>query len=180
MNNSCNKIRYIEVILDDELIRHLQVQAALPELKKAHGCALWVSSGASSKAYAAWGAYGTSKAAVESISAHFALEEPEITSVAISPGRVDTDMQKLIRETGKNVMDDKDYTGFASAYEQGQLLKPEQPAHVMARFVANPDRGLSGKSFKYETSHHAIDAGEYNQLTTRRWQASQLHAYQDS
>ncbi|KAL2754021.1 hypothetical protein ACRALDRAFT_1062991 [Sodiomyces alcalophilus JCM 7366] len=136
------------------------VKAALPELRKSKGSVVWVSSGAAAKAYTAWGAYGSSKAAMESISAHLAVEEPDITSIAVWPGRVDTDMQRVIREDGKDAMDANDHSGFSSAFEQGQLLKPEQPGHVMAKFVVNPDHSLSGKAL--------------------RWQASELGAYQDA
>ncbi|KAM9883300.1 hypothetical protein VD0002_g1645 [Verticillium dahliae] len=135
------------------------VQAALPELRKSKGSVLWVSSGAATKAYTAWGAYGSSKAAMDHISAHLAVEEPDITTVAVTPGRVDTDMQKLIREGGKDAMNAKDHSAFSSAYDNGELVKPEQPGHVMARFVIDPDHSLTGKVLK--------------------WQASELAAYQD-
>lgn len=135
------------------------MQAALPELRKSKGSVLWVSSGAATKAYTAWGAYGSSKAAMDHISAHLAVEEPDITTVAVTPGRVDTDMQKLIREGGKDAMNAKDHSAFSSAYDNGELVKPEQPGHVMARFVIDPDHSLTGKVLK--------------------WQASELAAYQD-
>ncbi|KAM0326203.1 hypothetical protein ACHAQA_006800 [Verticillium albo-atrum] len=135
------------------------VKAALPELRKSKGTILWVSSGAATKAYTAWGAYGSSKAAMDHISAHLAVEEPDITSVAVTPGRVDTDMQKLIREGGKDAMDAQDHSSFSSAFDKGELFKPEQPGHVMARFVADPDHSLTGRVLK--------------------WQASELAAYQD-
>ncbi|KAM0495215.1 hypothetical protein ACHAP6_001751 [Verticillium nonalfalfae] len=135
------------------------VQAALPELRRSKGSVLWVSSGAATKAYTAWGAYGSSKAAMDHISAHLAVEEPDITTVAVTPGRVDTDMQKLIREGGKDAMNAKDHSAFSSAYDNGELVKPEQPGHVMARFVIDPDHSLTGKVLK--------------------WQASELAAYQD-
>lgn len=131
-----------------DMVDYLQVKAALPELKKTKGCALWVSSGAATAAYTAWGAYGSAKAAMNQVSAHFAVENPEITSVAMSPGRVDTDMQKLIREDGKSAMAESDYTSFAGAYTEGKLVKPEQPGNVMARFVVDPDHALSGKLVK--------------------------------
>lgn len=123
-------------------------KAALKELRQSKGCILWVSSGAAVKQYAAWDSYGSSKAAVNSITAHLALEEPEITSVAIAPGRVNTDMQGVLRSAGKDTMDKAQYETFTDAYEKGALLKPEQPGHVMAKFVANPSKGLSGKFFK--------------------------------
>ncbi|EFQ32777.1 short chain dehydrogenase [Colletotrichum graminicola M1.001] len=136
------------------------VQASLLELRKARGCVLWVSSGAATGAYAAWGAYGTSKAAMNHLSAHLAVEEPDITSIAIGPGRVDTDMQKLIRETGSGHMADDDHASFVSAFDKGELFKPEQPGNVMARFVVKPQHDLSGKYLK--------------------WQAGELSAYQDA
>lgn len=73
------------------------------------------------------------------------MEEPDITSVAIQPGRVNTDMQALIRSTGKGVMDDAAYATFVDAYDDDSLLKPEQPGNVIARVVANPSKELSGK-----------------------------------
>ncbi|CRK45959.1 hypothetical protein BN1723_006800 [Verticillium longisporum] len=133
------------------------VQAALPELRKSKGSVLWVSSGAATKAYTAWGAYGSSKAAMDHISAHLAVEEPDITTVAVTPGRVDTDMQKLIREGGKDAMNAKDHSAFSSAYDSGELVKPEQPGHVMARFVIDPDHSLTGKLEERESPLGDID-----------------------
>ncbi|CCF46522.1 short-chain dehydrogenase [Colletotrichum higginsianum] len=136
------------------------VQASLQELRKSQGCVLWVSSGAATGAYAAWGAYGTSKAAMNHLSAHLAVEEPDITSIAISPGRVDTAMQKVIRDAGGGHMAEKDHSSFVSAFDKGELFKPEQPGNVMARFVVNPEHNLSGMFIK--------------------WQAGELSAYQDA
>ncbi|EGX91094.1 short-chain dehydrogenase/reductase, putative [Cordyceps militaris CM01] len=120
-------------------------KAALPELRKTKGCIVWVSSGAAAKTYQAWGGYGSSKAAINSLSGHLAIEEKDITSIAIQPGRVDTDMQQLIRDTGSNTMDKAVYDTFVQAKESGGLLKPEQPGNVIARFVASPSKELSGK-----------------------------------
>ncbi|XWW98358.1 hypothetical protein V2A60_006358 [Cordyceps javanica] len=120
-------------------------KAALPELRKSKGCIVWVSSGAAVKTYQGWGGYGSSKAAINSLSSHLASEERDITSVAIQPGRVDTDMQQLIRDTGSNTMDKAVYDTFVQAKEKGELLKPEQPGNVIARFVASPSKELSGK-----------------------------------
>jgi NAD(P)-dependent dehydrogenase (short-subunit alcohol dehydrogenase family) len=48
-------------------------------------------------AYSGWSAYSASKAAINSLSQSLALEEPSITSLAIRPGVVDTEMQNDIR-----------------------------------------------------------------------------------
>lgn len=124
-----------------------QAQAGIKELRKTKGCLLWVSSGAATKNYVGWDSYGSSKAAINSVSGHIAIEEPDITSVAIAPGRVNTEMQGVLRAEGKDTMDETQYQGFVDAFNSGALLKPEQPGHVMARFVASPRKELSGKFF---------------------------------
>lgn len=126
----------------------MQAQRAIPEIRKTKGCIMWVSSGAARNAYQGWSAYASSKAAVNSLSTCLAFEEKDITSVTIEPGRVDTDMQKHIRSFGKDSMDKSQHDNFIQAFEQGQLLKPEQPGHVIARFVAEPDKTLSGQNLK--------------------------------
>ncbi|KAH7013645.1 hypothetical protein EDB80DRAFT_710597 [Ilyonectria destructans] len=126
-------------------------KAGLDELRKSKGCIVWVSSGAAAKAYAAWGSYGSGKAVYNSVSSHIAVEEPDIISVAIAPGRVDTEMQGVLRSEGKDTMDKSQYDTFTEAFEKGTLLKPEQPGHVMAKFVANPLRELTGKAFSWNS-----------------------------
>lgn len=73
-----------------------------------------------------------------------AVEEPVVTTVAIRPGVVDTEMQVEVR--GHNsVMDEKDTDKFRSLFEKGELLKPEQPGDVMAKLAVGAGRELSGK-----------------------------------
>ncbi|QPG96747.1 hypothetical protein C2857_005155 [Epichloe festucae Fl1] len=126
-------------------------QAAIPEIRKTKGCILWVSSGAARRAYQGWSAYGSSKAALNSLSTHLAFEEKDITSVAVEPGRVDTDMQGQIRSSGQDSMDRTQYDTFIDAFERGQLLKPEQPGNVIARFVARPNKDLSGHNLSWNS-----------------------------
>lgn len=108
---------------------------------------MWISSGTVSLTFAAWGAYSSSKCALNSLSAHISLEEPDVTSVTIEPGRVDTDLQADIRAAGKDAMDQAVYENFIDVHKTGELLKPEQPAKVIANFVSNPAKELSGKDF---------------------------------
>jgi NAD(P)-dependent dehydrogenase (short-subunit alcohol dehydrogenase family) len=125
-------------------------KAGLIELRKTKGSIVWVSSGAANKPYTAWGTYGSSKAAINHLSAHFATEEQDITSITIAPGRVNTEMQAVLRAQGKDTMAKAQYDTFVEAFEQGTLLKPEQPGNVIAGFVAEPSKELSGKSLKYD------------------------------
>ncbi|CAK7203775.1 hypothetical protein SEUCBS139899_006522 [Sporothrix eucalyptigena] len=121
-------------------------KAAIPELRKTSGRIVIISSGASLKGYASWGAYGSSKAAANSLVQHLAVEEPAITSVAVAPGRVDTDMQKDIREQGVlGGMDPKVYATFVDAFEAGELNPPEKPSEVIAKLALEAKHELSGK-----------------------------------
>lgn len=71
-------------------------------------------------------------------------EEPEITTVSIRPGVVDTDMQVEVRGH-RSVMDGKDVEKFRTLFEEGKLLKPEQPGNVMGRLAVGAREELSGK-----------------------------------
>lgn len=121
-----------------------QLKESIPALRKSKGCVVWVSSGASVKCYAAWGAYGSSKAAAHSITGHLAVEEPDITSISIHPGRVDTDMQRVIREDGSEMNPDV-LEEFTNTFHKGKLLTAEDVAETYARFVVNPQRDLTGQ-----------------------------------
>ncbi|KAG5459558.1 MAG: hypothetical protein BJ554DRAFT_28, partial [Olpidium bornovanus] len=78
----------------------LLTQKALPHLRKQRGRVVMVSSGAANKAYVGWSAYCCSKAALNMLTENLAAEEPEIASVAVRPGVVETEMQKIIRDSG--------------------------------------------------------------------------------
>jgi NAD(P)-dependent dehydrogenase (short-subunit alcohol dehydrogenase family) len=116
-------------------------------LRKTKGCVVWVSSGASLSHYGAWGAYGSSKAAANSISGHLAVEEPDIISLAIAPGVVDTSMQKTIREQGTDMLSEQ-RRKFIDGFNQGTLLTADQPGGLIARLVANPKPALSGGYYR--------------------------------
>jgi NAD(P)-dependent dehydrogenase (short-subunit alcohol dehydrogenase family) len=77
-----------------------------------------------------------------------AVEEPDITSVSVRPGTVDTEMQQDIREKHSTSMDAKDAAKFASLKSDGKLLKPEQPGHVIAKLAVGAEKELSGRFLK--------------------------------
>jgi len=74
-----------------------------------------------------------------------AVEEPDITAVAVRPGTVDTEMQREIREEHNFVMDPQDVTKFANLKKDGKLLQSEQPGNVIARLVLDAPKELSGR-----------------------------------
>lgn len=121
--------------------------AAIPHLRSTTGTILFTSSGAAATAYPTWGAYGSSKAALNHLAQSIAAEEKEagVTSMAIRPGVVDTEMQREIREKHHEVMEESDRKRFKELKDTGALLRPEQPGWVMAKLVLEAPRELSGK-----------------------------------
>ncbi|KAI9805521.1 MAG: hypothetical protein M1825_000772 [Sarcosagium campestre] len=120
------------------------VKEALPHLRRSKGRIIFTSSGAAQTSYTAWGAYGASKAALNHLAQTLGREEPDVVSVAVRPGVVDTDMQQQVRDNASK-MTAAESDKFAKLHAEGKLLRPEQPGHVMARLVLDAGSELSGK-----------------------------------
>ncbi|KAF7726843.1 hypothetical protein EC973_008350 [Apophysomyces ossiformis] len=125
------------------------VQHALPSLRKSKGAIIMVSSGAASKGYCGWGAYGASKAALNHLTQTLGVEEPNVTSIALRPGVCDTEMQGLIREKGQVAMG-SDFSKFVDLHREGKLNPPEAPGHVIAALAAKASHGLSGRFLSWD------------------------------
>ena len=121
------------------------IKAAVPYLRLSRGRIIMTSSGAASNAYATWGAYGSSKAAMNHLALTLKVEEPDIITIAIRPGVVDTAMQKSIREEHHSVMDAQDLAKFRGLHEGGQLIHADQPGNVIARLALDATSDLSGR-----------------------------------
>ena len=81
---------------------------------------------------------------MNSLNMTIAVEEPDVTSLSIAPGVVDTQMQQELRDQHSSSMDKKDAARFHDLHKDGALLRPEQPGNVMARLILNPPKELSG------------------------------------
>ncbi|KAJ1922006.1 hypothetical protein H4219_000353 [Mycoemilia scoparia] len=123
---------------------------ALPYLRKSRGRTVNISSGASTRVYQAWGAYCTSKAALNMFSACLAAEEQQIVSVAIRPGVVKTEMQTTVYNEGAKNMDPSEYQKFQKLHDESGLLPPEIPGSVIANLVLNAGRELSGRFLSFD------------------------------
>lgn len=126
------------------------VSLALPFLKQSKGNVILVSSGASTKGYYGWGAYGASKAALNHFATQLAAEEEEINVVAVAPGVVDTGMQSDIRDKfGKN-MTPEALKRFTDLKQNHELLEPVVPATVYANLALKGiKREINGKYLRY-------------------------------
>jgi NAD(P)-dependent dehydrogenase (short-subunit alcohol dehydrogenase family) len=82
-------------VLDVNVVAPLAlVQAVLPALRAARGTVVDISSDAAVEAYAGWGGYGASKAALDQLTAVLAVENPELRIYAVDPGDMATDMHQ--------------------------------------------------------------------------------------
>jgi hypothetical protein len=81
-----------------------------------------------------------------------AVEEPDVTTISIRPGVVDTEMQREIRELHHEAMSDTDREKFSELKSSGGLLRPEQPGHVIAKLAVGGEevKGLSGKFLSWD------------------------------
>jgi NAD(P)-dependent dehydrogenase (short-subunit alcohol dehydrogenase family) len=69
-------------------------QQLLPALAASNGTIVNVTSDAAVEAYEGWGGYGSSKAALEHLSAILAVEHPEVRVLVVDPGDMRTEMHQ--------------------------------------------------------------------------------------
>jgi NAD(P)-dependent dehydrogenase (short-subunit alcohol dehydrogenase family) len=82
-------------VLDVNVVAPLALlQAVLPALRAAGGTVVDISSDAAIEAYAGWGGYGASKAALDQLTAVVAVENPGLRVYAVDPGDMATDMHQ--------------------------------------------------------------------------------------
>lgn len=130
-------------------------RAALPALRRSSGRVVNVSSGAAVRPIVGWGAYSSAKAAVTHLTEILAEEEPSITTVALRPGAVDTEMQSLIRDSGAREMESEAYLEYVRRHEQDQLLPPEKPGRAMAALALACSPDWSGQLIQWDENRVA-------------------------
>jgi NAD(P)-dependent dehydrogenase (short-subunit alcohol dehydrogenase family) len=70
------------------------IQAALPTLADNHGVIVNITSDAAVEKYGGWGGYGSSKAALDHMSAILGIENPAVAVYAFDPGDMRTEMHQ--------------------------------------------------------------------------------------
>lgn len=83
-------------------------------------------------------------------------EEPDVVSIAVQPGMVDTEMQRELREDHKEALDAEMHSKFTGALANNALFQPEQPGDVMARLVLDAPKSLSGIFAAYVQSTSSL------------------------
>ncbi|QEL59904.1 hypothetical protein SBP28_001931 [Candidozyma auris] len=108
---------------------------ALPHVKESNGRFVAVSSGASTKSYYAWGAYGASKAALNHLVQTMVAEDPQVNAISVAPGVVDTNMQEDIRTKFGANMTPESLQRFIDFHKNKELLPPEVPANLLVNLA---------------------------------------------
>ncbi len=118
-------------------------QALLPKLSG--GRILHISSGAAHNAYAGWGAYCTSKAALHMLYQvlNKELKESGIAVGSLRPGVVDTPMQNRVRQASEAEF--PELVKFQKLKEENKLLDPGHVARFIANVLLNTDRKTFSK-----------------------------------
>ena len=102
-----------------------------------------ISSGAANRAIPSWASYCASKAALNMMSETFLLEEKEkevkCKVYAVSPGVIDTDMQKQIRSASIN--DFSSVENFIGMKENNDLFSPDEAASKLLKLLQAPYEG---------------------------------------
>lgn len=90
----------------------------------------------------------SSKAAVDMLVRVLAVEEPAVTTLAMRPGIVETDMLALLMSSEAETILAADQTEYL---KHSTRLQPRQPASVIADLVLNAPRELSGSKADYDS-----------------------------
>jgi NAD(P)-dependent dehydrogenase (short-subunit alcohol dehydrogenase family) len=85
----------VEVYRVNTLAPLALLQTVLPALVRAGGRVINVSSDAAVEAYPGWGGYGSSKAALDQLSAVLGVEQSTLRVYAFDPGDMNTDLHQL-------------------------------------------------------------------------------------
>ncbi len=125
-------------------------QAALSELRRRNGRIVNVSSGAANLALETVSAYCTAKAALNHFTRVLAAEEKDVTSLAVRPGVVDTNMQAVLRNESGNAMPAEQIAYYRQLKEQGELEPPEVPARSIAWLALHAPHEFSGQFLDYD------------------------------
>jgi NAD(P)-dependent dehydrogenase (short-subunit alcohol dehydrogenase family) len=113
-------------------------QSLLPHLERAGGIVVNITSDASIEPYEGWGGYGSSKAALDQLTAIFGAEQPSLAVYAFDPGDMRTQMQQEAFP-GEDISD-----------------RPEPETVIPAFLRLIDDRPASGR---YKASDFAVTIG---------------------
>ncbi|KAJ2079933.1 hypothetical protein H4R24_003429 [Coemansia sp. RSA 988] len=146
------------------------INISLAEHNEDYNISSSIGSRASTQSYHGWAAYCVSKGAINMLTKSLAHEEPDIVSIAICPGFMDTDMYNYVMKKGSRVMDKKEYKRLQQLQNdklpddnnrykeeeepamnaQKKIHHPSEPAYVIVRLALESSSKLSGGLFTWD------------------------------
>lgn len=120
----------------------LLTQLTLPHVRERHGSYLFIGTGAD--AIPGWSAYCASKAAFTQLCSTLAAEEPDVRSLCVRPGVIDTEMQERIRLEGHQNMRSEDHNKFVKFHEDHVLTDPRESGAFLAALALHIPKEWSG------------------------------------
>jgi NAD(P)-dependent dehydrogenase (short-subunit alcohol dehydrogenase family) len=87
-------LKTLELVYRTNVVAPLGMLQAVHPMLRPNACILNITSDAGREAYAGWGGYGSSKAALEHLSHIFAEENPSLRVYWVDPGDMRTQMQQ--------------------------------------------------------------------------------------
>jgi NAD(P)-dependent dehydrogenase (short-subunit alcohol dehydrogenase family) len=111
------------------------LQLTLPLLRDAGGLVINVSSDAAVEPYEGWGGYGSSKAALDHLTAILAAENPDIPIYGFDPGDMRTEMHQAAFP-GEDISDRPDPEAVVPALLRLILTRPASGRYVGAELLA--------------------------------------------
>jgi len=121
------------------------VQLLLGALEPRHGVVVDVSSDAAVEPYEGWGGYGSSKAALDQLTAILAAEEPELRVYAFDPGDMRTDLHQQAFP-GEDISDRPSPESVVPALLRLIETTPPSGRYRAADLLADGDRWPVGRS----------------------------------
>ncbi|MDQ3982049.1 MAG: SDR family oxidoreductase [Actinomycetota bacterium] len=129
----------LERVLSTNLVAPLgMVQALLSLLERSGGTIVDVTSDAGSEPYAGWGGYGSSKAALDQMTAILAAEHPSLVVYSFDPGDMRTAMHQEAFP-GEDISDRADPASVAPVLARLVEERPPSGRYALADLV--PARG---------------------------------------
>jgi len=117
-------------------------QLFLPLLRAYRGTVMNVSSDAAVEAYEGWGTYGSSKAALDQLTAVLAAEEPELAVYAVDPGDMRTEMHQAAFP-GEDISDRPEPESVVPALLQLVAVRPPSGRVLAADLAAATNAGAA-------------------------------------
>ncbi|EJD34139.1 NAD(P)-binding protein [Auricularia subglabra TFB-10046 SS5] len=122
------------------------LREAIPALRKSDRArVIMLSSEAAVTGIPGAAMYCASKAALNSLSRTLAVEEPNIISVAVDPGRVQTNMMDILLREGKAHIPEEELEAVRET-----TIQPEVSAKAIAALALRASNALSGKFIQWD------------------------------